>query len=244
MFIALEGIDGSGKTSVAESLMNILEEGGRPVVFARHNDPNLHDAEVATYLKALIKLKDDTHSFAYARLGDPHWALIRASYYSLIDRCLITPALEARKTVIADGWFYKFIARLVASRTRHPGDFTSPEQVLPIFSCVRTPDRVVVIDTPVKLCAQRKQAINVAEFGAENYGKECDTENFINYQSEVRGHLLSIPGCENWETVDGGADPPQRIAEKIAATLELIARYPVGVAPPISIHAQSVRGEV
>lgn len=220
MFVALEGIDGSGKSSTAVALAGLLVRYGVPVALTRHNAAEPADRYVAGYLAGLRRLQRESLRGPYYRLGDPHWVLIRASYYALVDRCVVTPALDAGKVVVADGWYHKFVARVAAGGVRAPGDYDRPEQMLPLFAPVRAPDRVFLLDTPVRTAAERRRGdVNPGELGPQNAGSTTPERAFQDYQSAVRAHLLAMARDGGWRVVRTAARDVTDIAAEIAAVL-------------------------
>ncbi|MFD4673349.1 dTMP kinase [Lentzea sp. NPDC058450] len=221
MFIALEGIDGAGKSITAAAVAARLRQRGEAVRLVRHNAAAPDDPFVAEYLGGLRALQEMSLRGPYFRLGDPHWVLIRASYYALVDRCVITPALERGQVVVADGWFHKFVARVAAAGVREKGDFDRPEQILPLFAPVRLPDRVFLLDTPVATAAARRMAtVNPGELGPQNAGTGSPEQAFVRYQSDVRGHLLAMAG--RWRVVRTAGRDVSGVAAEVCADLDVL----------------------
>ncbi|MGI5500133.1 dTMP kinase [Lentzea sp. CA-135723] len=221
MFLALEGIDGAGKSSTAVAVAALLRQRGEAVRLVRHNAAEPDDPFVAEYLGGLRALQEMSLRGPYFRLGDPHWVLIRASYYALVDRCVITPALESGHVVVADGWFHKFVARVAAGGVREKGDFDRPEQMLPLFAPVRRPDGVFLLDTPVVTAAARRMAtVNPGELGPQNAGTSTPEKAFVAYQSAVRRHLLAMAG--RWRVVRTAERDVLSIAAEVCADLDVL----------------------
>ncbi|ANZ39763.1 hypothetical protein BBK82_30715 [Lentzea guizhouensis] len=223
VFIALEGIDGSGKSSTAAAVAARLRRRADVVRLVRHNAVEPDDPFVAEYLDGLRALQQMSLRGPYFRLGDPHWVLIRASYYALVDRCVITPALERGHVVVADGWFHKFVARIAAGGVRARGDFDRPDQILPLFAPVRRPDLVFLLDTPVATAAARRMAtVNPGELGPQNAGTSSPEKAFVSYQSAVRGHLLSMAVAGRWHVVRTAARDVGSVAAEVCADLDVL----------------------
>jgi dTMP kinase len=222
VFISLEGIDGAGKTTTAAMLVDMLRADGIQVTFAKHNATDTTDPYVAAYLADMRKLQLSSDRGPYYQLGEPHWALIRASYYALVDHCVVTPALEAGNLVVADGWYYKFIARIMAGRAENHPDFARVEQLLAIFAPIRVPGSVFMLDVPPHLAARRKQAFNPGELGPQNFGVEDHSRAFTRYQSSVREHLVAMSQIQLWNVLDGRDKSVRGIANAIRSHLDLI----------------------
>lgn len=78
-------------------------------------------------LRALIW--DEPPDAPFLELGDEHWVLLQAAWYSCFAQCVVVPLLRTGNVVIADTWGEKFLAKL-ALRPRGvidmgwaPGDF-------------------------------------------------------------------------------------------------------------------------
>lgn len=223
MFVALEGIDGAGKSSTAAAVAALLGARGVTVRLVRHNVAEPDDPFVAEYLEGLRALQQMSLRGPYYRLGDPHWVLIRASYYALVDRCVVSPALERGDVVVADGWFHKFVARIAAGGVRARGDYDRLEQILPLFAPVRLPDRVFLLDTPVATAATRRMAdVNPGELGPQHAGTPTPETAFVTYQSAVRRHLLSMAVPGRWHVVRTALRDVAGIAAEVCADLDVL----------------------
>ncbi|GHJ16152.1 thymidylate kinase [Micromonospora sp. AKA38] len=205
-FIAFEGIDGSGKTTTAAHLVGLLRRSGVPATLVAHNSTDVGQPAVSQYVAELVSLKQRTHSFDYASLGAVHWALIRASYYALVDRFVVGPALERGEVTVADGWYHKFIARVTAA-----GHADDPQAVRSIFAPVRSPDTVLLLDTAPEVAADRKKDINDAEYGPTRRG-EGSRSVFARYQRQVRGELLRMADPRVWQVIPTDDLGPGRVA--------------------------------
>jgi thymidylate kinase len=219
VFIALEGIDGAGKTKTAGLLVDILRERGMHVTFAKHNATEAADDYTAAYLTDLRKVNERYSEGPYFRLGVRHWIFMRAGYYALVDHCVVTPALDAGHLVIADGWYYKFAARIAAARPDAGDTGMGLDQVLPIFNPVRVPDRVFLIDVPAGVAVQRKDSFNEGELGPQNFRANDRVKAFTCFQASVRQYLLSMSRANRWQTIDGTSGVAMAIAEVISAQL-------------------------
>ncbi|MBF9129923.1 hypothetical protein I0C86_13260 [Plantactinospora sp. S1510] len=216
MFIALEGIDGAGKTTTAERLIDLLQTGGVSVRFVRHGGVHNADPYLANYLRSIRELQMQSLQGPYRTLGDTHWALIRASYYALVDHCVVGPTLRAGDVVVADGWFYKFIAKL----TSNGASLNDTESY---FTGVRVPDRVFLLDVPASLAARRKPEFDPSELGEHRNHPNGHVAAFTSFQSLVRKQLLRMSQRHDWEVFDGSAGTTNDLAEKICARLGLPA---------------------
>lgn len=207
MFVCLEGIDGAGKTTVAGELVCLLEAAGRPVRLLEHNAVRVGDPFVDPYLDSLRGLWRTSLGGPFFKLGDLHWVLAKASYYAIVDHCAIAPALAAGQIVLADGWFYKFAARIASNNS------LSLPEILQYFNGVRTADRTFLIDMDPRQAAARLGGdFNNGELGPMNIGTARPAAAFIAYQSAVRDHLTVMAKDYGWTVVSGSDGTPRDVA--------------------------------
>jgi len=100
MFITLEGVEGSGKTTVAKGLIKILEDNGHDVIYTREPGGN----KIAESIRNVIL--DTTNTDMDARTETLLYAAARRQH--LVD--VIEPALKASKIVICDRFIDSSIA--------------------------------------------------------------------------------------------------------------------------------------
>lgn len=196
MFICMEGIDGAGKTSAARILANDLRATGRSVFLAEHNRYRASTPFADSQMLGLRRLQlASVESSGYAQLSELHWILLKGSYYSLADQHVITPALQSGQIVVADGWFYKFAARIASSGA------TSVTEVLRYYRDIRHPNHVFLLDVEPRLAAARLGTFNSGELGPANVSTMQPAVAFAEFQSAVRANLLSFAASHEWVTV-------------------------------------------
>jgi len=100
MFITLEGVEGSGKTTVAKALIKILEDAGHAVIYTREPGGN----KIAESIREVIL--DTSHTSMDARTEALLYAAARRQH--LVD--VIEPALTEGKIVICDRFIDSSIA--------------------------------------------------------------------------------------------------------------------------------------
>ncbi len=229
LFVTFEGIDGSGKSTTARRLTERLRSRGIAVTYVEHNSHDLGHPAVSAYTAELLAMKRRTHTFEFGILGEVHWALIRASYYALVDRFVVQPAVARGDIAIADGWYYKFLARLQTDGTG--ADFGWLRTVL---GTMRAPDVVLLLDTPPELAAARKRAFNNSEFGITP-AQGNQRAVFAAYQRRVRHRLLSMADTHGWHRIDSTGESPDEIATR---ALDRLAHADCLHAPALSMSVQ------
>ena len=100
MFITLEGVEGSGKTTIARGLVNILKDNGYDVLYTREPGGNKIAESIRDVVLDMNNTDMDvrTEALLYAAARRQH----------LVD--IIEPALKAKKIVICDRFVDSSIA--------------------------------------------------------------------------------------------------------------------------------------
>lgn len=135
MLLALEGIDGAGKSTQAELLLDWLGRDGRAIYQTRWNS--------STLVKPAMK-----HGKKERILTSTTFALLEAA--DLADRYdrEIVPALKAGRVVVADRWVYTAFARGM-------GRGLDAAWLRGVYSFVPAPDLCFYLTLPVDVAMQR-----------------------------------------------------------------------------------------
>lgn len=191
-FITLEGIDGSGKSHLLRQYSASLAAGSDPSIvavpkdFAYEEHSKWQGARLAASHRLAWGYEPDEPVWKYSQ---QYWLLALASWYQLFFDCMILPELEAGRTVVTDGWYYKHQARFQLS-----GDADFISLVAVVLSKLPQPDLVLVLDEPIELVTRRKTSSKPTERGAfEKAGVEVGDpdRNFADYQQRTRDRLLA-----------------------------------------------------
>lgn len=135
LFIVLEGLDGSGKTTIARMLVRELENQGYKVVYTY--EPT--DSEVVKIVKSL-----------YNDLRDPYVDALTFALDRLLHvKTVIKPALERGHIVVSDRYFYSSVAYQSAGGA--PADW-----VLEVNKWALRPDLAVYLDVDPVTGLRRK----------------------------------------------------------------------------------------
>ena len=164
-YIALEGIDGSGKSTVASALAARLEGQGETVVTVR--EPG--GTPMGEVVRQLLLDSD--------RLDDRAEALLFAAQRAVLAGDVITPALDNGHWVISDRTYYSSIA--YQGRARELGeDWVRELNEWAVRGVV--PDLVVVLDVDPEEGLRRQHR-------ADRIGKEG-----VDFQSRVRSAYMEL----------------------------------------------------
>lgn len=212
MFICLEGIDGSGKTSTAAALRGRLAAGGREPVLIRKASVHVDHPDASRRFAAIGRatwrpgLDNEVRGLGYLT-----WILYNAAYYAALADALVRPALAQCRTVIIDGWYYKFVLRAAALGS------LPVRRILPLFGEILVPDAVFLLDVPPAVAAARLLGgFTDNETGNGTRAGLTGTGAFVAFQNDVRTQLLDMADAGGWTVVAADGDQPGTLAGRIA----------------------------
>ncbi len=192
--IALEGIDGSGKSTQARRLRDHLESGGRSAVLFR--EPG--DTEFGDRLRQIFRQGRDVTPEEEMRLF-------------IEDRRIdvarnIVPALADGKVVIMDRYYFSTMA-YQGSLGIDVGEIRAINEAF-----APRPDLTLILDLPAERGAERIRASRGAQ----------DSFEGVEYLARVRKLFLSFVG-DDVEVIDADADS-EVVAAAIARRVEALLR--------------------
>jgi dTMP kinase len=194
-FIAFEGNDGSGKSTTAKLVADRLRDEGHDIFFLDKNCPTFQSGYAAYHMGKIREILWDYDNDAPLEvLGDRHWIDLIAAWFHGLENCVVMPQLERGRTVIADGWVAKYLARFLLK------DRETAECANAVFSNVMVPDAVIFLDVEPQIAFDRKTSTKRSERGElERASKTSNT--FVDYQNSVREKLLSIAD-DSWTYIE------------------------------------------
>lgn len=221
MLVAFEGIDGSGKTTTARLLPDMLRQLGFPATYVdkRHFDCDDHYvSEHLAYLSEIIWKRSRNRPIRL--LGEEHWIYLNAAYFSALFEAVKKLITNRGEIVVMDGWIYKFAARAGASSK------LGIERVLAQVPNLSAPDLVVLLDVTPDEALRRRKEFSILEQGGYSGG----TGDFLAFQGAVHAALRRTAQTFGWRIevpLGRSAEAIGRsVAEAIAARIvaELAAR--------------------
>lgn len=182
IFIAFEGTDGAGKSTIARATFDrVIESRPKKITYIDKNRPPVSSGYAEFHMSRIREiLWDYPDNAPLEQLGDRHWLSLISTWFHATDYAAIRPLIESGVSCIADGWHYKYLARFLIK------DADLAKEALTAFSTIRKPDAVIFLDVDPALAAKRKGSFRLSESGAYDGGNEDRLKSFIAYQNRVR----------------------------------------------------------
>jgi dTMP kinase len=195
MFITLDGIDGVGKSTQIERLINYLEQQGHETLLVR--DPGT--TEIGARLRQILLQSDlELHRRTEAML-------FMASRCEMVET-ILRPAIAEGKTVVSDRFL---LANVVYQSV---GDKVSPDllwQMGRLANGGLAPDLTILLDMP----AQRSM---------ERIGNETDRmeSRGVDYMESVRqGFLQQLPHSSQSTAIINADQSPDDVSREMLASV-------------------------
>ena len=237
MFIVLEGIDGTGKTTLAASVARMLGP-EFDVRFQRRQHVPAADVSVTSAMTALHDLLWDRGDCSGDHmLPSSFWLHAQAAWHAASMRHAITPELSCRDALIVDGWYFKFFAKmLLRGHSREHLDWT--------FAEAGAPDLVILIDRDPEEAWERRGSFNKSEMGLHQGYRDLGRASFVAYQQDVRSAFREIADRASWIVFrPPPASPVESDAAWLSRTIEASLRDWLVTQPPLAVLGGSTRGK-
>jgi dTMP kinase len=205
MFITLEGIEGSGKTTQIDTIVNYLQKQGRPCITTREPGGTGIGRQIRTIL--LDPKNSDLDPLAELLL----YAADRAQHLESV----IKPQLTSGKTVICDRFFdattvYQGIARGLDMRV-----ICKLHEI--VLGSVR-PDLTLLFDLPVEIGLQR--AWDSLDSGSRSAQESRFEKESLAFHEKIRNGYLALAEQEpDRFRVINAANEKSQVREDIKAVL-------------------------
>ena len=214
VFIAFEGIDGAGKTTVVQALSALMRSDGVDDVQILRKTPDAGgDHPAAPQIRQLYELiwgsRDDEPG---SDPLDAHIHLfLHAAWFAALHRSRVQPLRDrAGAIAFADGWYYRTVVKAVTRGV--------PEEwALSLIEHAARPDLVVLLDVdPVVAWERRAGRFRPSELGTWEGLVGDPRDTFVAYQSRIRTGLEGLARRFSWEVVrQAGADPVDGVLDDV-----------------------------
>jgi dTMP kinase len=191
VLIAVEGIDGAGKSTVAREIVERLQVISIEACYADKKAAGQVAPDIAARADALSRLIWNADA-PVDRFGTLHWILLIASWYSALDRIQPLFSEHADRVVIVDGWYYRNIAKTIVRASADERWLDS------LFTPAVDPDVVVLLDVDPKVVWTRRSEFTDTELGRwDGFGGE-PVDAFCGYQARIRQELVGMSDKRGW----------------------------------------------
>lgn len=208
--VAVAGIDGAGKSTLAAALCEALKDAGHEAILVGKSTVDVpSNAEFSQYLDAVNAVVYRRTASVGQACGDHYWLFALAAWYSLQDRLVIQPALRAGTHVILDNAHQKILARF-AVNPEVPTDVARQ-----VFAHLTTPDLVLFLRVTAEEALRRKREFTQLEAGRTGPSQG----HFVSYQDKVTEELSRQQAGETWASIDVTARDPGAVLGDALALL-------------------------
>ncbi|KGX85213.1 dTMP kinase [Pontibacillus litoralis] len=215
-FICFEGLDGSGKTTIAKNVAEQLKKTNDKVIFLNKKEVSFNTGYVDNHMSTIKKiLWDYAPDDPLGELGDLHWLHLNLSWFSVLEQCKIKPLLNSSYTIIMDNWYYKLFARYTLKNN------FDQELTKKSFQSLLKPDITIFLDVDPYVAVKRRDNISITESGNMDGLNGKTTTNFITYQSMVRGVLNDFCNEQKWKKFFIDHNTEEEITNKACKILSM-----------------------
>lgn len=194
--IVIEGIDGSGKTTVAQLLRNRLGEKAY-FLSKKSMEANIDfQKQFMSEIKPILWERKPTEPIS--EIDEESWLYLHILWYHMLQKFVINNKIKNYEYVIMDGWYYKFLARHFVNRKME----TSTAEFL--VKRLLQPDKIFLLNVSPEICFNRKGQIKASECGVHEKGKKTELaiNDFCEYQEKVYAAYIRILNGSELSIID------------------------------------------
>ncbi|WP_380084675.1 nucleoside/nucleotide kinase family protein [Dactylosporangium siamense] len=207
--IAVTGIDGAGKSTLAAALQQACTVAGLPVILVGKRTVNVQGSpELSRYLDAVNAVVYRRDASVGQASGDHYWLLALAAWYTLQDQLVVRPALQAGTHVILDNTHHKILARYAVN----PDVPTGLAQQ--VFAHLTPADLILFLHVAAEEALRRKEHFTPLEAGRTG----PTSDDFVAYQQRVTDALLAYAD-DAWAPIDVTTMKPDDVLQEVTGLL-------------------------
>jgi thymidylate kinase len=196
MIVAVEGIDGSGKSLLARLLVERLRTDGLDAdLFDKHEIDLGADFAGRRMAELRALLWPAESEPAEDRLGTHFYLFLLAAWFAGLRGFPAAGAGDPDRVTVADGSFHRVIAK---AHLRAGLDFGWLDS---LFDRAWRPDLVILLDVEPALAWHRRPAFKQTEIGRWDGAAGDPKAAFAAYQGRVRALLLDFAGRLGWPVI-------------------------------------------
>ena len=214
MIIAIEGIDGAGKTTVLNCLKKFnLKIDGIDIKYFDKKELNrsINEPEELRSLKQLRDIIWRDNEANKDPFGALFWIKLISAWYTYLEP--ISHKEMPNELRIYDGWFYRNIIKTCMREK------ITQSKVEIFFEDVKHPDLTVLLDVDPQIVWNRNSEKKASELGYWDGELGDPMKCFINYQSRVRIKLLEMGRAQGWKILTPQEEDAKQVAQNVATLI-------------------------
>ena len=217
MIVAVEGIDGAGKSHLCQLLLERLRGAGHRVAFLEKHSLDLGNDFAGRRMAELRSIiwpaePEPPHD----ALGTDFYLFLLAAWFAGLPAMLTRP-LADNEFLLSDGSFYRVMAKA------HNRAGFDVEWLESLFERALRPDLVILLDIDPADAWRRRTEFKTTELGRWDGHATCAESAFRSYQGAIRKTLLTLAQRHGWHVIRQTAETaPEESAA--AAEQAVIAR--------------------
>ena len=213
LFVSIEGIDASGKTTVTNKVSKVLEQQGIKVLKVDKKFVDYQDPKLKIFTSGLRSLIWGYGSDMLKPISSKGWLYLHALWFHVLAENWIRPNIGKYQVVLIDGWTYKMHSRF---RLKNDLDMALLDN---IFNSIYQCHKVFLLKPSPEVCWERRAQFRETELGAFDFEVTNPRDAFIRYQGMVAEQyckVLDHSNCDVIEDLKKNADEMSvLISEKI-----------------------------